>query len=278
VADCAQLTTRVKPDHVGLAVLAGMLRWRAHRRCLWTRALVACAYGARRHTATKQREWRSAEANKNERPCLSYPVRAASSTRAGGTGQKRERRCAVCADILHRKPRRGMDETAASSGAPGAAAGEPVEKKMPALKVVVAVDASDESLHALSWALDNVVRPHTDAALVVVHAQLDAEHLAYPLAAQGIRKCLYFGPYVRQCPALTLGIICAALLCTQGIGYVPPWVVESMRKAQEENSGKVVARALGICKAKQASRRLHARLSSTASVAASNLLNTGGRS
>jgi hypothetical protein len=213
-----------------------MLRWRAHRRCLWTRALVACAYGARRHTATKQREWRSAEANKNERT------------------------------------------KTASSGAPGAAAGEPVEKKMPALKVVVAVDASDESLHALSWALDNVVRPHTDAALVVVHAQLDAEHLAYPLAAQGIRKCLYFGPYVRQCPALTLGIICAALLCTQGIGYVPPWVVESMRKAQEENSGKVVARALGICKAKQASRRLHARLSSTASVAASNLLNTGGRS
>ncbi|GJN04830.1 hypothetical protein PR202_ga22405 [Eleusine coracana subsp. coracana] len=40
-----------------------------------------------------------------------------------------------------------------------------------ALKVLAAVDASEESLHALSWALDNIVRGHPDAELVIVHAQ-----------------------------------------------------------------------------------------------------------
>lgn len=55
-----------------------------------------------------------------------------------------------------------------------------------ALKVVVAVDASEESLHALSWALDNIVRCHPDATLVVVHAQHAVAHFAYPVAAHGI--------------------------------------------------------------------------------------------
>lgn len=81
------------------------------------------------------------------------------------------------------------------------AAGERAERK-PELKVLVAVDASEESLHALSWALDNVMRPNPAAALVVVHARQDAEHLAYPLAAQGTRK--FCTVPMRQRPALTL--------------------------------------------------------------------------
>jgi hypothetical protein len=116
-----------------------------------------------------------------------------------------------------------MDETAASSGAPRAAAGERAEKMMPELKVVVAVDASDESLHALSWALDNVVRPNPDAALVVVHAQRAVEHLAYPLAVHGTRKssCIHYLP-LRQRPVLTLGIIWRCVIQSKASGTCRP--------------------------------------------------------
>ncbi|ONM09313.1 Ethylene-responsive protein [Zea mays] len=116
-----------------------------------------------------------------------------------------------------------MEQTeAAVSGALGAGVegGDKTARK--ALKVVAAVDASEESLHALSWALDNVVRCHPDATLVVVHAQHAADHFAYPVAAHGI-----------------------------GIVYAPSSAVESVRAAQEESSRRVVARALDICKERQ---------------------------
>ncbi|KAK1644011.1 hypothetical protein QYE76_061816 [Lolium multiflorum] len=87
-------------------------------------------------------------------------------------------------------------------------------------KVVVAVDASEESLHALSWALDHVVRHHPGASLVVVHAQHPADHFVYPVAAHGL-------------------------------AYIPPTAMESMKKTQEENTRKVVARALEVCAQKQ---------------------------
>ncbi|XP_039828547.1 universal stress protein A-like protein [Panicum virgatum] len=119
-----------------------------------------------------------------------------------------------------------MEDTgaaAAASGAPeakaedGGRAERPVAK---ALKVVAAVDASEESLHALSWALDNIVRCHPDAALVVVHAQHAVDHFVYPVAAHGI-------------------------------AYAPPLAVESMRKTQEENTRQILARALDMCKERQ---------------------------
>ncbi|PUZ37014.1 hypothetical protein GQ55_9G084300 [Panicum hallii var. hallii] len=113
---------------------------------------------------------------------------------------------------------------AAASGAPGArvdGAGAGAERPVAkALKVVVAVDASEESLHALSWALDNIVRCHPNASLVVVHAQHAVDHFVYPIAAHGI-------------------------------AYAPPSAVESMRKAQEENSRRILARALDLCKERQ---------------------------
>lgn len=81
---------------------------------------------------------------------------------------------------------------AAASVTPGArvddgAAGErPPVAATRALKVMAAVDASEESLHALSWALDHVVRCHPSASLVVVHAQHAVDHFVYPVAAHGI--------------------------------------------------------------------------------------------
>ena len=64
---------------------------------------------------------------------------------------------------------------AAASGVPPGAGGAEASGAT-TMKVVVAVDASQESLHALSWALDHVVRLHPGASLVVVYAQHRAEH------------------------------------------------------------------------------------------------------
>ncbi|KAM3260299.1 hypothetical protein ACQJBY_051515 [Aegilops geniculata] len=90
------------------------------------------------------------------------------------------------------------------------------------MKVVAAVDASEESLHALSWALDNVVRPHPGASVVVLHVQHHADHFAYPVAGHGLQ-------------------------------YVPPTAVDAVRKTHEENSRRVVSVALDLCRQKQAS-------------------------
>ncbi|XP_052147552.1 universal stress protein A-like protein isoform X2 [Oryza glaberrima] len=107
---------------------------------------------------------------------------------------------------------------AATSGEPGAAAGT--------MKVVVAVDASEESLNALSWALDNVIGRRAGAvSVVVVHAQHGPDHFVYPVAAHGIGT----------------------------IAYAPASAIESMRKAQEEISRKVVSRALDVCKQREVS-------------------------
>ncbi|KAG0547580.1 hypothetical protein BDA96_01G092700 [Sorghum bicolor] len=116
-----------------------------------------------------------------------------------------------------------MEQTDAVSGTPGAGVdgGERTSRKAAtALKLVAAVDSSEESLHALSWALDNIVRCHPDATLVVVHAQHAVDHFAYPVAAHAVV-------------------------------YAPSTAAESMRKAQEENSRRIVARALDICKERQ---------------------------
>ncbi|CAM0876267.1 unnamed protein product [Alopecurus aequalis] len=108
---------------------------------------------------------------------------------------------------------------AVASGVPSGAGGaEASRATTTTMKVVVAVDASEESLHALSWALDHVVRLHPGASLVVIHAQHRADHFVYPVAAHA---------------------------------YVPPTGLDSMKKTQDEVARKVVARALEVCAKKQ---------------------------
>ncbi|GJN23301.1 hypothetical protein PR202_gb10937 [Eleusine coracana subsp. coracana] len=77
--------------------------------------------------------------------------------------------------------------TAATMAEGTAGTGTRVEEagRRSALKVLAAVDASEESLHALSWALDNIVRGHPDAELVIVHAQNVVDHVVYPVAGHG---------------------------------------------------------------------------------------------
>uniref|UniRef100_A0A0D9ZD72 UspA domain-containing protein n=1 Tax=Oryza glumipatula TaxID=40148 RepID=A0A0D9ZD72_9ORYZ len=112
---------------------------------------------------------------------------------------------------------------AATSGEPGAAAGT--------MKVVVAVDASEESLNALSWALDNVIGRRAGAvSVVVVHAQHGPDHFVYPVAAH-----VHFAFHETD-------TACACACVTEAaIAYAPASAIESMRKAQEEISRKVSA-------------------------------------
>ncbi|XP_051178292.1 uncharacterized protein [Lolium perenne] len=110
----------------------------------------------------------------------------------------------------------------ASGVPPGAGGTEEASRGMAGattMKVVAAVDASEESLRALSWALDHVVRQNPGASVVVVHAHR-AEHFVYPVAAHGL-------------------------------AYAPPMAVDSMKKTQEENARRVVTRALEVCAQRQ---------------------------
>lgn len=50
--------------------------------------------------------------------------------------------------------------------------------------VVVAVDESDVSLHALSWAIDHLLKSAANT-LVLLHAQRAIDHFIYPAAGHG---------------------------------------------------------------------------------------------
>ncbi|KAF7067698.1 hypothetical protein CFC21_073551 [Triticum aestivum] len=140
----------------------------------------------------------------------------------------------------------------ASGVAPVAGGAEAARAAGATMKVVVAVDASEESLQALSWALDHVVRLHPGASVVVVHAQHRVDHFAYPVAAHGTVHNLARAHQPRE--LLPDTPFCAWRdRAVAGLAYAPPTALDSMRRAQEENSRKAVARALDVCRQKQAS-------------------------
>ncbi|OAY75593.1 Universal stress protein A-like protein [Ananas comosus] len=84
--------------------------------------------------------------------------------------------------------------------------------------VVVAVDESDVSLHALSWAIDHLLKSAANT-LVLLHAQRAIDHFIYPAAGHAV--------------------------------YATTSVLVSIKKAQEENSRNVISRAMQICREKQ---------------------------
>ncbi|GMY14365.1 universal stress protein YxiE isoform X2 [Fagus crenata] len=98
------------------------------------------------------------------------------------------------------------------------------------MKVMVAIDESDVSFYALKWAVDHLfvstgVAPETSleevGMLVVVHVQQPFHHFAFPAGPGGATAF-----------------------------YATTSVVESVRKAQEENSAMLLSRALQLCKDK----------------------------
>eukprot|EP00475_Leptophrys_vorax_P038160 TRINITY_DN6678_c0_g1_i1.p2 TRINITY_DN6678_c0_g1~~TRINITY_DN6678_c0_g1_i1.p2 ORF type:complete len:176 (-),score=10.32 TRINITY_DN6678_c0_g1_i1:520-1047(-) len=99
--------------------------------------------------------------------------------------------------------------TEAAPAAPTATESTPLRKSR---KILVAVDPSDEASYALKWALENVIQP--DDKIHLLHAQ------PYPK--------VYAGP--------------------AGPGfYVPPEVVETMKKQEEVVSRQVLKAAKAMC-------------------------------
>ncbi|KAF8022943.1 hypothetical protein BT93_F0456 [Corymbia citriodora subsp. variegata] len=135
-----------------------------------------------------------------------------------------------------------MDASTATDTAPLAAGGaveestvvgmvmqEPVAAvRKSKMKVMVAVDESEGSFYALRWMLDHMVRRSSPALatdgddevemITLVHVQQPFQHYAFPAGPGG-----------------------AAF-------YAASSVVESVRKAQEENSALILSRALHMCK------------------------------
>ncbi|KAJ3673240.1 hypothetical protein LUZ60_006614 [Juncus effusus] len=118
----------------------------------------------------------------------------------------------------------GQETTPVPATAPAA---EVAEKKK--LKVVVAVDDSEGSHYALSWVIDRIISSRRDdSQLVVLYAQHAVDNFVYPVAGHGPL------PYAPAGSAV----------------YTPTSVFESIKKANEENSKRIIARAVDICKSK----------------------------
>ncbi|XP_056171287.1 universal stress protein A-like protein [Syzygium oleosum] len=102
------------------------------------------------------------------------------------------------------------------------------ERKSSKRKVMVAVDESEGSFYALRWTLDHLVRRSSPAPaadeeeevemITLVHVQQPFQHYPIPAGPGGTAF------------------------------YATPSVVESARKAQEENSALILSRALHMCK------------------------------
>ncbi|KAL0346932.1 UNVERIFIED_CONTAM: hypothetical protein Scaly_1709200 [Sesamum calycinum] len=117
-----------------------------------------------------------------------------------------------------------MEETTAETSAAAAAAGGVVTARKKIMKVLVPVDESDGSFYALRWALEHLFsssepedeqEPNT---ITLVNVQPVFQPFIYPA-----------GPVV----------------------YATPAVIDSVKKAQEQNAANILARALRICKDKK---------------------------
>ncbi|XP_042486838.1 universal stress protein A-like protein isoform X1 [Macadamia integrifolia] len=112
-----------------------------------------------------------------------------------------------------------------------------VEKKQ--MKVMVAIDESEESFHALKWALDHLFffMPSSSSSaggVAAAEAELtqNQEHGMVILVHVQQPFHYYIAP-------------------AGPVDYATPLVLESVRKSQEENSTILMARALKLCKERQ---------------------------
>lgn len=101
-----------------------------------------------------------------------------------------------------------------------AAGGGEMGKEIKKLKVLVAVDESEGSLYALTWFLDHLCLAEDGEVdqIVLIHVQQPFQPFVYPS-----------GPSV----------------------FATTSVIDSVRKAQKQNSEALIARAVQICSNKQ---------------------------
>lgn len=153
------------------------------------------------------------------------------------------------------------------SQTPVKAEGGGEDKKM---KVLVAVEESEGSLYALSWALDNLFTSACDVPdkteslgrLVLIHAQQQPlQHFMHPVG-----PCMT-DPHHRSFPVLfstreshvyrekqTMTKNCMS--CLVAAVYATSSVIDSVRRAQEQNSRNLLERATQVCRSKLVSHRL----------------------
>ncbi|KAJ4978870.1 hypothetical protein NE237_009650 [Protea cynaroides] len=108
-----------------------------------------------------------------------------------------------------------------------------VEKKQ--MKVMVAIDESEGSFHALKWVLDHLFfLPSSSSAGEAAEAEPTQNHEQGMLILLHVQQPLvnYFVP------------------AGPGI-YAAPVMMESVKKAQEQNSAALLARASKLCKERQ---------------------------
>ncbi|XP_064963390.1 uncharacterized protein LOC135586128 [Musa acuminata AAA Group] len=106
------------------------------------------------------------------------------------------------------------------------------DKKM---KVLVAVEETEGSLYALSWALDNLFTSAGDVPdkteslgrLVLIHAQQPLQHFMHPV-----------GPCMTDPHHRSFSVLFAV--------YATSSVIDSVRRAQEQNSRNLLERATQV--------------------------------
>ncbi|XP_031381747.1 universal stress protein A-like protein isoform X1 [Punica granatum] len=114
------------------------------------------------------------------------------------------------------------------------------EEEIRKMKVMVALDESDGSFYALRWTLDHLFRGRTLeendrlGRVTVVHVQQPFQQYVFPAGPGGS---------VRPCSHLRCTYTYAAF-------YASSAVVESVKKAQEENATFILSRALQMCREK----------------------------
>ncbi|KAK9156958.1 hypothetical protein Scep_003532 [Stephania cephalantha] len=131
-------------------------------------------------------------------------------------------------DAIEEKPPESPPE---SPPAPPSASSRRKKKK----KVVVAIDESEGSFHALRWALDYLFSAADAAAAPPLSPPSEKPVLGLILILHVRRPLQKF--IVPAAPGPAVGI------------YVPSSsVIESVKKAQEQNSSLLLSRALKLCK------------------------------
>lgn len=143
---------------------------------------------------------------------------------------------------------RGVAEAFSAIPEGGAAASAAEEK----VKVVVAIDDSDESYYALKWVLENLVGPDGDGYLLtIIHVTESFPH--YMLLGSP-------GNYIKKKKKLfkvqifmILFVNFMEMLFYIAAVYPSTSIIQSVNKAQQENAAAIINRAIDLCSQREVS-------------------------
>ncbi|RZR80104.1 hypothetical protein BHM03_00006030 [Ensete ventricosum] len=125
------------------------------------------------------------------------------------------------------------------------------------MKVLVAVDESEGSLYALSWALDNLFtsagdvpdKTETLGRLVLIHAQQPLQHFMHPVGPCMADPLILFFSVQESSTMFTKEKKTKTkncMSCLVAAVYATSSVIDSVRRAQEQNSRNLLERATRV--------------------------------